>query len=86
MKAITIIIMMVVYIGSVLGDCHDDQPEIAVNAPPGNNIIIIIILLLLHCINIECLILTDCKAWYDLGVNQSGVYSVNPDKGEPFQV
>ncbi len=81
MKAITIIIPMVVYIGSVLGDC---QPKIAVNAPPGN--IIIIIVLLLYCINIECLILTDCKAWYDLGINKSGVYSVNPDNGEPFQV
>ena len=40
MKAITIIILMVVYIGSVLGNCPDDEPEIkrntTVNAPPGN--------------------------------------------------
>ncbi len=43
MKAgITIIILMVVYSGSVLGNCPDDEPEIkrnttiAVNAPPSN--------------------------------------------------
>ena len=34
----------------------------------------------------ECLILKDCQAWYDLGVRYSGVFSINPDNGKPFQV
>ena len=34
----------------------------------------------------ECLILEDCRAWYELGIRNSGVFSINPDYGEPFQV
>ncbi len=45
-----------------------------------------IIIIIITIVSIERLILTDCKAWYDLGINKSGVYSVNPDNGEPFQV
>ncbi len=47
MKAIPIIILMVVYIESVLGDCPDDDRNTTVNAPPGNIITIIIIIIII---------------------------------------
>ena len=29
---------------------------------------------------------TDCKAWKELGIKQSGVYPIKPDNGAAFQV
>ena len=29
---------------------------------------------------------TDCKAWKELGIEQSGVYPIKPDNGAAFQV
>ena len=29
---------------------------------------------------------SDCRAWQELGINQSGVYPVKPNGGEAFQV
>ena len=28
----------------------------------------------------------DCKQWFDYGYTQSGIYPVNPDGGDAFQV
>ncbi|XP_019861302.1 PREDICTED: angiopoietin-related protein 3-like [Amphimedon queenslandica] len=33
-----------------------------------------------------CVMPPDCKAWQELGINQSGVYPVKPNGGEAFQV
>ena len=35
---------------------------------------------------LECPILRDCKAWFELGMERSGIYPVNPDNNVPFQV
>ena len=29
---------------------------------------------------------TDCKEWYANGSTTSGVYTINPDEGTPFEV
>ena len=43
--------------------------------------------ILSYFFTIECVIgYRDCKDWLDLGHNQSGIYPINPDGGEPFQV
>uniref|UniRef100_A0A1X7TKR3 Fibrinogen C-terminal domain-containing protein n=1 Tax=Amphimedon queenslandica TaxID=400682 RepID=A0A1X7TKR3_AMPQE len=34
----------------------------------------------------ECVMPTDCKAWKELGKNQSGVYPITPDDEPAFQV
>uniref|UniRef100_A0A1X7VN37 Fibrinogen C-terminal domain-containing protein n=1 Tax=Amphimedon queenslandica TaxID=400682 RepID=A0A1X7VN37_AMPQE len=33
-----------------------------------------------------CVMPPDCRAWQELGINQSGVYPVKPNGGEAFQV
>ena len=36
--------------------------------------------------DIVCVMPTDCKAWKELGIKQSGVYPIKPDNGAAFQV
>ena len=38
------------------------------------------------CLTTECPIPPSCDHWLDVGVNESGVYPINPDGGTPFQV
>ena len=45
-----------------------------------------VLLLLSMCMYTECSIPPSCDHWFDAGVNESGVYPVKPDDGEPFQV
>lgn len=42
-----------------------------------------------HCTvyNLVCnLVLADCKSWFSAGSNTSGIYTINPDGGTPFEV
>ena len=36
--------------------------------------------------SIECPIACDCKAWFEAGINISGIYPIKPDEDSLFQV
>ena len=65
---------------------HDTRVSAHAGTSCHVSVMYCIILLLSMCMHTECSIPPSCDHWFDAGVNESGVYPVKPDDGEPFQV
>ncbi|XP_019861056.1 PREDICTED: fibrinogen C domain-containing protein 1-like [Amphimedon queenslandica] len=71
------LMIIIVIINTVNGNCPDDEKEKKTFPLVTNTSVNAIP---------ECVMPTDCKAWKELGKNQSGVYPITPDDGPAFQV
>ncbi|XP_003383376.1 PREDICTED: fibrinogen C domain-containing protein 1-like [Amphimedon queenslandica] len=72
MNALCLLLAVIYCCTNVIGICHDN------NSPFYSDSSV--------TAPIDCPVAKDCKAWFDAGATNSGVYPIKPDGDSPFQV
>uniref|UniRef100_A0A1X7TKF4 Fibrinogen C-terminal domain-containing protein n=1 Tax=Amphimedon queenslandica TaxID=400682 RepID=A0A1X7TKF4_AMPQE len=84
------LMIIIVIINTVNGNCPDDEPPPPPSPIPEVPYVISRKFYSPSNTSVNdapvCAMARDCKEWYDLGAQTSGVYTVRPDDDEPFQV